>query len=325
MKNIRLLIIGLLLCVANTFAQNKITPLTASAVLSKAEQYIKSIKTISYYSSYKQIYSGLEDSVLTAGSQVWLQALPADTIFSARFHMSGENKSVGNYDYFYDGINSFEINHKLKEVRLVNPRLFDNNENNPAKARMALYPFNTYFTDANFKKHVLAENTGMTMDVQPKQYVVRLAYPADKLGNKQTRTFYINKKSFTIERVVFFSLTNGTRYTSDVAYRNILLNNKAILQHIPVVEAYKDYKVKEKKPDIETKEYVSPLIGMTAKSFAYRSFDNQEIGLAGLKGKYVLLDFWESWCGHCIMSIPEICKLAETYGPSIHSCSITGL
>jgi thiol-disulfide isomerase/thioredoxin len=314
MKKTFLLIILLLIGFLNVFAQKAHTSVTANDALNKAEQYVNHIKTIAYQSSYKQIDSGVDDSVSTANGQVWMQAAPTDSIFLAKFHIKGEIKDRGGYDCFYDGDNSFEITHQIKEIRVTNPRQFINNENNPAKARMAMVVFNYYYTDAHLKQTLLKNKPRLSMQVQPKQYAVKFDYPIDKLGMKETRVVYINKTSFAIERVTSSSTRNGTRVSSEANYTDIKLNDKTTLSQIPVTDAYKGYTVKERKPDVaEVTE--SPLIGKPAKYFAYNTFDNQKITLDGLKGKYVLLDFWESWCGHCIISIPAVRKLNETYGP----------
>ena len=45
--------------------------------------------------------------------------------------------------------------------------------------------------------------------------------------------------------------------------------------------------------------------------------------LAELKGKYILIDFWSSGCGPCIMAIPEMGELASTYKDKLHIVSIS--
>ena len=45
--------------------------------------------------------------------------------------------------------------------------------------------------------------------------------------------------------------------------------------------------------------------------------------LAELKGKYILIDFWSSGCGPCIIAIPEMGELASTYKDKLNIVSIS--
>ncbi len=53
--------------------------------------------------------------------------------------------------------------------------------------------------------------------------------------------------------------------------------------------------------------------GKVAPDFTVPTIDGKEQALSSLKGKYVLLDFWASWCKPCIGEIPFMQKAYNNY------------
>lgn len=50
-----------------------------------------------------------------------------------------------------------------------------------------------------------------------------------------------------------------------------------------------------------------------APEFELTDLGGNKINLKDLRGKVVFLDFWATWCGPCVMSIPEVEKMVEDY------------
>jgi peroxiredoxin len=53
--------------------------------------------------------------------------------------------------------------------------------------------------------------------------------------------------------------------------------------------------------------------GAIAPDFVLSDLDNRLVSLKEYRGKFVLLDFWATWCYACRMSIPELIRLQRKY------------
>lgn len=60
-------------------------------------------------------------------------------------------------------------------------------------------------------------------------------------------------------------------------------------------------------------EFESLNIGQKAPDFEAETLNGDQISLSHLKGQYVLLEFWATWCGPCIPEIPHLKSLYEDY------------
>ena len=67
----------------------------------------------------------------------------------------------------------------------------------------------------------------------------------------------------------------------------------------------------EKQAEAQEKEAMKKQAeGLEAPAFTLNDLNGQPLSLASLRGKYVVLDFWGSWCVWCIKGFP---KMKEYY------------
>ncbi len=62
---------------------------------------------------------------------------------------------------------------------------------------------------------------------------------------------------------------------------------------------------------VEVKMKQAAKVGDTLPSFAYQDLAGKRHAISEHRGKYVLLDFWASWCKPCIAEMPELRKLHQ--------------
>ena len=66
------------------------------------------------------------------------------------------------------------------------------------------------------------------------------------------------------------------------------------------------------------------LVGTPSPTFNYENYKGGKTSLESLKGKYVYIDVWATWCGPCIAEIPHLKKTEEAYhGKNIEFVSIS--
>jgi peroxiredoxin len=55
----------------------------------------------------------------------------------------------------------------------------------------------------------------------------------------------------------------------------------------------------------------APRVGYMAPGFELDNLDGQAISLESLRGQYVMLNFWATWCGPCRMEMPYMQEIYE--------------
>ena len=69
----------------------------------------------------------------------------------------------------------------------------------------------------------------------------------------------------------------------------------------------------EAKKKAEEESAKKQAAGVVAPDFTLNDINGKPLALSSLKGKYVILDFWGSWCGWCIKGFPEMKNYYNKY------------
>lgn len=72
-------------------------------------------------------------------------------------------------------------------------------------------------------------------------------------------------------------------------------------------------RAQQEEEEMAEQRKIDAMSGAMAKDFTLNDLNGKPLSLSSLRGKYVILDFWGSWCGWCIKGFPDMKKYYQKY------------
>lgn len=234
-----------------------------------------------------------------------------------------QSPAVGDCCYYSDGAqilldegidNNLALEMSRKGVELMRADLINQKDKKPAS--------NTEYDwqkaqNNHFSRHLKTEglvlmkleNFAEAVNVLEEAAILR------KYQDPETNEVYCSAliKKGMLEKAVKemseFIINNNSTFEMEKMFIDA---NLALKQEKNIAEAELE-KLRNSSYERLKKRFVKELVSIPAPSFTLTDLDGKKVTLEDFKGKTVILDFWATWCGPCIVSFPTMQKMVDKY------------
>lgn len=199
-------------------------------------------------------------------------------------------------EYLYDKGNGFEISSGSEKYELENPYGIIGSPGGQMTVKNI------------FKLDSIYDTVKLTKEGD--NYILKYTYEPDTVYNitDQTKVVELRKEDFFPIKITYRSKALGKSTMHQYNLSNIKINEEVQTSISDIKNSISGYEVIQKKKrapnPVLNKEF--PKISLPYLKSEKEIFDLE-------KGKYILLDFWEVWCGPCIKSFPKVEELNRKY------------
>lgn len=286
MNKLKLLAGAALLCAASASAQDK--PFSIHGYVNGNEgKYI-------YLYRYCMDGNMTADSTLVKNSQFTFNGTSGE---NDSFGMLSLNpKKIMSYDENSASVSTKgDITVALDVYDMQHPRIYGDPE---------IYQSDEYEGLVRDEANVMGAIRRMTRQSNDSAYVAQLEKLSDEVN-----------KSYDKKTISYIKSHPNSTYSAQllkVQMGDMTLEDTKAVYNCLSDEVKQSDGAKEIAEEIATREKIEP--GKAAPDFTATDINGKKFTFSKLKGHYVVLDFWASWCKPCRASNPHMKELYEKYG-----------